>query len=75
MFDFELVADDGHVDGSEFNGWRMRQMMGDKSYEHMVDSMTGFDEEFATDDKDKVGFNASGNSWIAALPLYGFTLW
>ena len=52
--DFEAVDDDGDEDESKINEWHMRQMMGDREYENMVD---GFDEEFDTDDEDETEFN------------------
>ena len=38
------VDDDGDEDDSD--EWRLRQIMGNKEYEHMVDSMAVFDDEF-----------------------------
>ena len=38
------VDDDGDEDESD--EWRLRQIMGNKEYEHMVDSMAVFDDEF-----------------------------
>ena len=38
------VDDDGDEDDSD--EWRLRQIMGNKEYENMVDSMAAFDDEF-----------------------------
>ena len=38
------LDDDGDEDDSD--EWRLRQIMGNKEYEHMVDSMAVFDDEF-----------------------------